>query len=125
MSTDGFDDSESLGVGAGFDIGALLGQVQAMQEQMAEAQEKASATVLEGSAAGGKVRVTVTGTGEFTGVTIDPSVVDPAEVDLLEDLVLAALHDAAVRVAQLNAQSIGGLTSGLTSGLGLGNLFGP
>jgi nucleoid-associated protein EbfC len=126
MSTDGLHGDglhgdglagESLG---GLDLGALLGQVQAMQQQMASAQQAAGATVLEGSAAGGKVRVTVTGTGEFTAVKIDPSVVDPAEVDLLEDLILAALHDATGRVAQLNAESMGGLTSGL----GLGNLFG-
>jgi nucleoid-associated protein EbfC len=104
----------------GLDINSLLGQVQAMQQQMADAQAEAGATVLEGSAGAGKVKVTVTGTGEFTGVSLDKSIVDPNEVDLLEDLLLAALRDAAAKVAKLNESSMGSITGGM----GLGNLFG-
>jgi nucleoid-associated protein EbfC len=91
-----------------------------MQQQMADAQEQARATVLTGTSGGGKVRVTVTGGGEFTGITIDPSIVDPGEVDLLEDLILAALRDGASQVAALSEQSLGSITGGM----GLGGLLG-
>jgi nucleoid-associated protein EbfC len=112
-------DQPLAGLG-GLDLNALLGQVQQMQQQMSDAQEQARAITVTGSAGGGKVTITATGTGEFTGITIDPTVVDPNEVDLLEDLVLAALRDAASQVAQLNEQSIGNITGGM----GLGGLFG-
>jgi nucleoid-associated protein EbfC len=104
----------------GLDLGALLGQVQNMQQQMADAQEQAKSTSLEGTSGGGKVKVTVTGAGEFTAISIDKSVVDATDVEMLEDLVLAALHDAAAKVASLNEQSMGSITGGM----GLGNLFG-
>jgi DNA-binding YbaB/EbfC family protein len=123
MSTDDSAPDGLSGLG-GLDLGALLGQVQAMQDQMADAQAKAGSTVLQGSAGGGKVTVTVTGTGAFTAVKIDPSVVDPTEVDMLEDLVLAALRDAAAKVSDLNADLNSQSMGGLTSGLGLGDLFG-
>ena len=103
-----FDLGELLG-GGGLDLGNLMEQAAQMQEQMAAAQEAASATVLEGVAGGGAVRITVTGTGEFQGVRIDPAAVDPADVEMLEDLVLAALNDATDRIEELRAQSTGGL----------------
>lgn len=95
--------------GGGLDLGNLMEQASQMQEQMAAAQHEAAATVLEGVAGGGAVRVTVTGTGEFQGVSIDPAAVDPEDVGLLEDLVLAALHDATARMGELQSQSMGGL----------------
>ena len=58
------------------------------------------------------VRVTVTGGLEFTSVTIDPSVVDPSEVELLADLVLAAIRDAMEQVTALQSQALGGLDLG-------------
>jgi DNA-binding YbaB/EbfC family protein len=69
-------------------------------------------------AGGGAVKVAVTGTFEFRSVTIAPEAVDPAEVDMLQDLVLAALHDAVARVQELQQQ---GLDLG---GMDLGGLFG-
>ncbi len=113
-----------LGGAAGFDIGALLSQAQALQSQLQEAQAKAAETVVEGNAAGGKVRIQMSGTGEFQSVWIDPSVVDPAEVDMLEDLVLAALKDGAAQVAALNQESMGSMTQGLGGMGGLGGLLG-
>jgi DNA-binding YbaB/EbfC family protein len=113
----------------GFDPQSLLAQALEMQQRMVQAQEEAANAIIEGSAGGGKVKVVMTGTGEVTAVRIDPSVVDPAEVDLLEDLVVAALRDAATRVAEQAEQrlSFGGLAGGL-GGLGdlgaLGDLFG-
>jgi nucleoid-associated protein EbfC len=119
--TDALGGPGGLGGGLGnLDLGALLGQVQNMQQQMADAQEQARATVLTGTSGGGKVRVTVTGGGEFTGISIDPSIVDPGEVDLLEDLILAALRDGASQVAALSEQSLGSITGGM----GLGGLLG-
>jgi len=107
----------------GFDPQSLLAQALEMQQRLVQAQEEAASQTIEGSAGGGKVKVLMTGTGEVTSVRIDPSVVDPAEVDLLEDLVVAALRDAANRVAELAEQRLG--LGGLGGGLGqLGDLFG-
>jgi len=103
------------------DLSALLRQAEAMQQQLLAAQAQAQAAVVEGRAGGGTVVVTMQGTGEVTAVRIDPEVVNPAEVDLLEDLVLAAIHDAAAQVARLQAQAMGGLGDAL-GGLGLPGL---
>jgi DNA-binding YbaB/EbfC family protein len=103
-----FDLGELLGAG-GLDLGNLMEQAAQMQQQMAEAQEAAAETVLEGAAGGGAVRVVVTGVGEFRAVSIDPAAVDPDDVAMLEDLVLAALHDATARIEELRQSSMGGL----------------
>ena len=91
----------------GFDLGSLLEQAQAMQQQMAEAQEQQAAQMLTGSAGGGKVTVEVTGAGEFRKVSISPDAVDPEDVELLEELVLAALHDASTQIAELQEEAMG------------------
>ena len=106
------------------DLSALLAQAQKMQEQLLEAQATAASQEVEGSAGGGKVRIRVTGAGEFLAVRIDASVVDPAETDLLEDLVLAALHDCAQRVAALSDSATQSMLGGLGLGGGLGGLGG-
>lgn len=92
------------------------------QEAMAAQVEAASRTV-EGSAGGGVVRVTMTGGGEVTGITIAPAVVDPADVEMLQDLVLAALRDANAQVVQLQRAALGSF-GGLDLGSALGDLFG-
>ena len=101
----------------GPDLGDLLSQVQQMQQQMMDAQQAAAAEVLEGSAGGGMVRVRVSGGFDFRDVLIDPSVVDPGDVDMLQDLVLAAIRDGVARANELNQQALGGL-GGLLGGLG-------
>jgi DNA-binding YbaB/EbfC family protein len=103
----------------GFDLQAMLAQAQEMQQRMLDAQEAAASQTVEGSAGGGVVKVSATGAGEFTAVHLDPSVVDPADVEMLEDLILAALHDVAQRVTDLSQQSLGELGLG-----GLGGLLG-
>jgi DNA-binding YbaB/EbfC family protein len=103
----------------GFDPQALLAQALEMQQRLLDAQAEAEDAIVEGASGGGKVTVTMTGTGEVTAVHIDPSVVDPAEVDLLEDLIVAALRDAATRVGLLAEQRLGEGFGG-----GLGDLFG-
>lgn len=113
-------DQEQGGID-GLDLGALLNQAQEMQQQLMAAQQEQANQVITGEAAGGKVTVEMTGTGEFRAVRIDPGVVDPDEIDLLEDLVLAALRDAASKAAELQADAIRGLGLG---GGGLGGLLG-
>lgn len=118
------------GSGGGFDMGSLLQSAMQMQQDLLAAQAEAADAVLEGVAGGGAVRIEVTGGLEFRSVTIDPEVVDPADVDLLQDLVLAALHDATARVQALQAQAmpslggLGGLGDLGDGGLDLGALFG-
>jgi nucleoid-associated protein EbfC len=97
----------------------LLKQAQQMQEQLMQAQAEAAAQVVEGQAGGGVVKVSVTGGMEFQSVHIDPDAVDPEDVSMLEDLVLAAIHDAVGKVNELSQQAMGGLDMG-----GLGGLLG-
>jgi len=92
------------------------------QEAMAAQVEAASRTV-EGSAGGGVVRVTMTGGGEVTGVTLAPEVVDPSDIEMLQDLILAALRDANVQVVELQREAMGSF-GGLDLGSALGDLFG-
>jgi DNA-binding YbaB/EbfC family protein len=97
-------------------------QAQKMQEQMAEAQAELAEAELTGTAGGGLVTVTIRGTGEVTAVRIDPKAVDPDDVETLEDLVLAAFHNATGAVRELTEQKMGPLTAGLGGmggGLGL------
>jgi nucleoid-associated protein EbfC len=109
----------------GLDLGAMMQMAQDMGERMAEAQEELAATEVEGSAGGGVVKVTLNGHLHLLQVSIDPSVVDPADVSMLEDLVVAAWTDAHEGVARLQAEAdpLGGL--GGAGGLGgLGGLLG-
>ncbi len=106
-----------------FDLDALMQQALAMQQQVLDAQERAADTEVEGSAGGGSVTVTMTGAGEVRAVRIAPEVVDPEDVELLEDLVLAAFRDAGQRVAELQAKALGGM-SGLAQLGGLADLGG-
>lgn len=109
------------GGGGGLDFGALLETAGQMQAQLLAAQEQAASTVVEGVAGGGAVRIAVTGGFEFQSVTISPDAVDPDDVEMLQDLILAALHDAATQAAQLAQPNLdlGGMDLG-----GLGGLLG-
>jgi len=114
------EDDESYDSG-GFDLGSLLQQAQSMQQQLLAAQSAVAHEVVEGVAGGGVVRIEVTGGLDFRSVTIDPSAVDPADVEMLQDLVLAALHDAVGRIQELSQQSMPDLGAALG---GLGDAFG-
>lgn len=94
-------------------MGGLLEQAQ----QMMEAQQAAAEREIEGTAGGGMVRIRTTGTGQVLGVSIAPEVVDPADVAMLEDLVVAALHDMNAQLLQIQREAMGPLA-------GLGDLFG-
>ncbi|HEU4426084.1 MAG TPA: YbaB/EbfC family nucleoid-associated protein [Pilimelia sp.] len=100
----------------------LMKQAQKMQQQMAAAQAELAEAELTGTAGGGLVTVTVNGTGDVKSIKIDPKAVDPDDVETLEDLVVAALHNAAEAARQLTEQKMGPLTAGLGGmggGLGL------
>lgn len=99
------------------DFSALLQQAQQMQQQLMEAQAAAAGQEVEGRAGGGVVKVRCTGGLEFEQVTIDPAAVDPSDVTMLEDLVLAAVRDAVAKANALQRQAMGGLGD-LAGGLG-------
>ena len=96
-----------------FDMGSLLEQAQAMQQRLMEAQAAAAEQVVEVQAGGGVVRVTVTGGLEFRSVKIDPRVVDPTDVEMLEDLVLVAVNEAQKKASDLAKEEMSRLTGGL------------
>jgi len=101
---------------------ALLQQAQQMQRDLAKAQDDLANAEVEGSAGGGLVSATVSGTGEVLSVRIDPNVVDPDDVETLEDLVVAAINDASRQAQQLQADTMAPLTGGLGASLGLPGL---
>ncbi|HEY7105319.1 MAG TPA: YbaB/EbfC family nucleoid-associated protein [Acidimicrobiia bacterium] len=104
-------------------LNQMMKQVQKMQADMAAAQDALDELTVEGSAGGGVVKVVVTGSGQVQSVHISPDVVDPEDVEMLEDLVLAAVGDGLRRAQDLAAEKMGGLTGGLDLG-GLGGLLG-
>ena len=98
----------------------MLKQVQKMQQDMAAAQESLKHDVLEASAGGGMVKVEVTGELELKSITIDPAAVDPDDVELLQDMVMAAVNEG-IRAAQDHAaDKLGAVTGGLQLPPGLG-----
>jgi hypothetical protein len=102
----------------GLDVQQLLQQAQRMQEQLMSAQQNLAETEITGTAGGGLVTATVTGSGELVSVDIAPSVVDPTDVETLSDLVVAAVRDAHAQAQRLAADQMGPL------GQGLGGLLG-
>jgi DNA-binding YbaB/EbfC family protein len=94
-----------------------------MQEDMASAQAALAAQTVVGSAGGGMVKATATGTGELRAVSIDAEVVDPDDVEMLEDLVVAAVSEALRAAQELQANTMGSVTGGLDLG-SLGGLLG-
>ncbi|SOD71828.1 hypothetical protein SAMN05892883_1295 [Jatrophihabitans sp. GAS493] len=94
----------------------LMKQAQKMQQQLAVAQAELAETEVTGSAGGGLVSATVTGSGELKSIVISPSVVDPDDVDTLQDLVVAAIRDAnrvASELAEEKMAPLGGANLGI------------
>ena len=100
----------------------MLRQVQQMQAEMMKAQEALKNEVVEASAGGGMVSVKVTGDLEVREVKIDPGAVDPDDVEMLQDLVLAATNEALRSAQELAASKMGAATGGLGGAGGLGGL---
>ena len=84
-----------------------------MQQDMARVQAELETATVEGTAGGGVVKATVTGKQELVGLTIDPSAVDPEDVEMLQDLVVAAVNEALKASQQLAEQKMGAVTAGL------------
>jgi nucleoid-associated protein EbfC len=99
---------------SGFDINQIFQQAQQIQEQMKQAQEELGKREVVGTSGGGMVTVTANGKGEIIRVQIDPKVVDPGDVPMLEDLVQAATNSALTAVQAL-VQGEGGPLAGLRS----------
>ncbi len=91
----------------------LQRMAQQMQQEMARVQSELEAATIEGSAGGGVVSATVTGKGDLVSVTIDPSAVDPGDVEMLQDLVVAAVNDALRASRELADQKMAAVTGGL------------
>jgi DNA-binding YbaB/EbfC family protein len=100
-------------------MGALLRQAQQMQQQLVAAQEEMARAEVTGTAGGGLVSATMTGSGDLTALTISPAAVDPDDLETLQDLIVAAVHDAKRAADELAAETMGPLAGGLGGG-GLG-----
>ena len=91
----------------------LMKQAQQLQSKMAKLQEELESRTLEASAGGGMVTVVVNGRQEVLSMKIDPEVIDPDEVEMLQDLILAAVNDGLARAKDMVNQEMGNLTRGL------------
>lgn len=96
-----------------FNMQKVLKQVQKMQEDMARVQEELGQARIEGTAGGGAVRAVATGQGDLVEIKIDPGAVDPGDVSLLEDLVVAAVGEAIRKSRDLAAERMKAVTGGL------------
>ena len=91
----------------------MMKQVQKMQQEMARAQAELKETIIETSAGGGVVKVTMNGHKEGVSININPGVVECNDVEMLEDLVITAVNDALAQVDELSAKELGKYTGGL------------
>lgn len=91
----------------------LMRQVKELQTKLAKAQEELATTMVEASAGGGAVTIVISGQQKFQSVKISPEAVDPSEIGLLEDLVLAAINEAMEKSQQVAQERLGGLAGGL------------
>jgi len=104
----------------------MMAKLAQMQEQMAKAQEAIESRVAEGTAGGGAVKVEITGSYHVKSIHIEPEAVDPDDMGMLEDLVLAATNEALQQVQGFHAEQTAAMTGGLDLGsLGIPGLGGP
>ena len=108
------------GFGGGANMQQLMKQAQKMQQQLQEAQEQLDAAEYEATSGGGMVTVKVTGKHEITSITIDPQVVDPDDIEMLQDLILAAVNEALRKGEEAREASMSRMAPGLG---GMGGLF--
>lgn len=100
-------------------INQMMKQAQQMQQKMQEIQEKLQATEMTGKSGGGMVEVTINGKGELKNLKVDKSLVDPEEVEMMEDLIVAAFNDAKTKMDEHTAKEMSAITGGLPGGMGL------
>jgi len=91
----------------------IMRQAQELQAKLAKAQQELSNTTIEASSGGGAVKVTIDGQQKLQSVKISPEVINPEDVELLEDLVLTAVREAIAKSQEAAAERLGGLTGGL------------
>ncbi len=91
----------------------LIKQAQQMQKRLLEVQTALAEEVVEGTAGGGMVRVQMNGHQKVLSITLDPAVVDPEDVEMLQDLILAAFNEAQEKAQELAAERMGAVTGGL------------
>lgn len=107
------------GMGGGMNMNSMLAKAQKMQEEMAAAQAEVEAAEVEATAGGGAVTVRANGAKKILGIRISPEAVDPDDVEMLEDLITAAVNEALSKADELMQQKMGSITGGMN----LGGLF--
>jgi DNA-binding YbaB/EbfC family protein len=95
------------------DLMGIMKQAQAMQQKLADAQAELDRIEVEGAAGGGAVKVVTTAKGQAKSVSLDPSLINPDEKEILEDLIVAALNDARAKAERLAQERMGEITQGL------------
>ncbi|MEN0087057.1 MAG: YbaB/EbfC family nucleoid-associated protein [Pseudomonadota bacterium] len=95
------------------DLLGIMGKVKDMQAKMEAMQEEMAEATVEGTAGAGLVTVTLTGKGDMQGVKVDPSLIVPDDVEILEDLIMAAHNDAKAKAAEMMAEKTAEITAGL------------
>ena len=101
------------GMGGGANMNQMIQQAQKMQEQRLKMQEESEAKTYEATSGGGAVKVTVDGKRELLDVTISPEVVDPDDVEMLQDLIVAAVNEALRKVEAESTAQLGSITGGM------------
>ena len=107
------------GFGGGGNMQQLMRQAQKLQQQMQESQEKLDEAEYEASSGGGMVTVKVSGKRELSSITINPEVVDPDDVEMLQDLILAAVNEALRKGEETREATM----NRMAPGMGMGGLF--
>ena len=104
------------------DMSQLIQQAQAMQAKLQEAQQQIVNSSVVGQVLDGKVRVTMHGTGKVSDIKLDPSVVDPEDIDTLQDLIVGAFEDAHTKISALAEETMGPLNQAMGQG-GIGDML--
>ncbi len=98
---------------ANMNMQQMMKQARKMQEQMAAMQEQLAQTTVDASAGGGMVKVTVNGDMQITSLKLDPEAIDPEDVEMLEDMIIAAVNEAIRGIADTANKQMGSITGGL------------
>jgi len=101
------------GMGGGMNMNNLMKQAQKMQQQMQEAQEELAGKSFEVSSGGGAIKITITGAKEIKEIKLSPDVVDPQDVEMLEDLLLSAVNEAFRQAEEMANKEMGKFTGGM------------
>lgn len=100
------------GMGGGGNMGQLLQQAQKMQREVERVQEEIKNSTIEATSGGGVVKVTIDGSHELRSLTIDPQAVDPEDVEMLQDLIIAACNEATRKLEEFSASKMNEVTGG-------------